>query len=211
MAIDHFWLNLRTAVSLISPTITTDWKDLDPVILERRIGTALMGLTPRSLEGFDPEDFTFLDQHQQAELGLAVERFRAIVGEVSRDQPVTPQQTEQALDSFETILRILQPHRFRDAESFQTQVRLGTKLQGRLPRWVTGLRCETGTDTAGDLALWIWVEVTDDATTKGRIEKEGQVIHDLIESAYRETGGRRWPFIRFRSPDAFARRQGGAA
>lgn len=211
MAIDDFWLNLRTAASLYSPTVAADSPRVDTGYLERMLRGAVMWLTPRSVDGFDPNDFQFLDEDQQARLRAVVERFRAVASSVPGNQPATRPQAEEGRAAFAEILQILQPHRFRDAESFQTQVLLERGLRGQLPRWVTGLFCETGTDVGGDPAVWIWVEVTDDATTKGRIEKEGQGVHELISAAYRRIGGRRWPFIRFRSPDALARREGGAA
>jgi hypothetical protein len=211
MAIDDFWLNIRTAASFYAPTVTTDMPHLDAEELERMLRAAVMWLTPDAVDGFDPNDFKFLDEQRQAALRASVERFRAVASQVPVNRAATRAQAEAGRAAFADILQILQPHRFRDAESFQTQVLLERALQGKLPRWVTGLFCETGTDVGGDPAIWIWVEVTDDATTKGRVEKEGQAIHDQIDSAYRKIGGRRWPFIRFRSPDAFARREGGAA
>src|SRR5207244_5250542 len=59
--------------------------------------------------------------------------------------------------AFGEILRLLQPHRFRDAESFRTQTLLSRELRGEWPDWVTGLFCETGTDVGGDPAIWIWI------------------------------------------------------
>jgi hypothetical protein len=211
MAIDDFWLNLRTAASLFAPTATADSARVDAGHVERMLRGAAMWLTPGSVDGFDPNDFRFLGEEQQETLRMSIERFRAAASQVPGNEPATRSQAEEGRAAFGEILRILQPHRFRDAESFRTQVLLERELRGQLPRWVTGLSCETGTDVVGDPAVWIWVEVTDAATKKGRIEKAGQGLHERIAAAYRRVGGRRWPFIRFRSPDAFARREGGAA
>jgi hypothetical protein len=210
MAIDDFWLNLRTAASFYAPSVAVD-APLDAGAVERMLRGAMMWLTPRSVEGFNEDDFAFLEEEQRATLRENVERFRTVASQVPAKKPATPEQVEQGQAAFGEILRILQPHRFRDAESLQTQILLERELRGKLPRWVTGISCETGLDLTDDPAIWIRVDVTDSATDKGLIEKHGLAIAEEIRSAYQRIGGRRWPFVRFRSPDAFAHREEGSA
>lgn len=207
MAIEEFWSNLRTAVGLFASTGAVDLAKEKPDREERfqRIGDGW--LTERTVDGFDPNEFRFLDEEQQAALTKSVERFRAAAREVRADKPATQLQTEEGRGALEEILHILQPHKFRDAESFWTQVVLERELQALLPAWVTGICCECGVDSVGGAAVWIWIDVKDRAVEKRLIEKEGQALHEVIEDAYRRTGGRRWPYIRFRSPDAFARKK----
>jgi hypothetical protein len=211
MAIDDFWRNLQTAASLYAPSATTDSAHVDAGAMEQMLRGAVRWLTPRSVDGFRIEDFEFLEEEQRSILGESVERFLAVARQVPGNKPATPEQAEEGRAAFEAILRVLQPDRFKDAESFRTQVLLDRELEGKLPGWVTGISCETGLDLVGDPAIWIWVDVTDDATNRRKVAKEGQAIHETIETAYRRIGGRRWPFIRFRSPDASARRQGASA
>lgn len=201
MALDDFWASIRTAASLHSPTVAADTPEA-VAAWERILRQARLWLTPRSVEGYDPVDFSFLDEGEQTRLRDGVERFRAAAGQVAADAAPTERQAKEGDAAFRAILALLRPHRFRDAESFRTQILLDRALQGGLPPWVTAVACETGTDLGGDPAIWIWVDVTDEATRRGKVEKEGQAIHDRIESAYHRIGGRRWPYIRFRSPDA---------
>jgi hypothetical protein len=211
MAIEEFWLNLRTAASFYASTVTADSAHVDAGHLERMLRGAGMWLTPRSVDGFDPSDFSFLAEEKQEALRTTVERFRAVARQVPANKPATRQQAEEGRTAFGDLLSLLQPHRFRDAESFQTQVELERELLGKLPRWVTGIFCETGRDLSDEPAVWIWVEVTDEATDKNRIAKYGQRIEEEITSAYRQIGGRRWPFVRFRNPSEMAGRQGVAS
>jgi hypothetical protein len=208
MAIDDFWRNLRTAASLYAPSAVTDLPHADPEALERMLRGARLWLTARSVEGFEPDDFAFLDDERREALRESVDRFRSIATHVPGNKPATPEQVEAGGAAFREILHLLQPHRFGDAESFRTQVLLDRELQGKLPRWVTGLFCETGQDVADDPAVWIWVEVTDEATEKRLVVKHGQRIDEEVTSAYRRIGGRRWPFVRFRNPSELVDRQG---
>lgn len=211
MAIDDFWRNLRTAASLVAPSATTDWLDADTGAVESHLRAAMIWLTPRSVDGFDPNDFRFLDEDQQVALQESIERFRKVAEQVPGNKPATRLHAKEGRNAFGEILKLLQPHRFKDAESFRMQVLLERELKGQLPDWVTGIDCETGLDLSDEPAIWIWVHVTDDAVDKGKFAKQVLAIHDAVEAAYQRIGGRRWPFVRFQNPDAFAHRKGASA
>jgi hypothetical protein len=211
MALDEFWINFRNAVSYYATTAEAAASYLGASIPELVQRDAVRWLALRSAEGFDLNDFRFLSKDEQAALRASVERFRAAASQVLGNNPVPRPLVEGGRTAFAELLRILQPYRFRDVESLRTQVLLERDFQGKLPRWVTGISCETGTDHMGEEAIWIWIHVTDEATTKGTVEKGSHALRELVKEAYHQIGGRLWPFIRFRSPDAFARRGGGAA
>lgn len=170
-----------------------------------------MWLTPGSVDDYDPADFSFLGDEQQAKLTRSVERFRAVAEKVPGSKPATREQEQEARAAFDDILQLLQPLQFRDAESFRTQTLMRRELRGKLPKWVTSITCETGVDLIDEPAIRIWLDVTDDAVDKRKIEKHGNAIHDTVDEAYRRIGGKRWPFVRFRSPDAFAMSKGVSA
>jgi len=195
MAIEDFWNHLRGAAGAFARATSED----------------VTWLNRESVRDFDPNDFRFLPEDQRTALATGVDRFLAVANRVPDDAEPTRSQIDQGRTAFGEILAILQPHRFWDAESFRTQTLIEPELRGKLPRWVTGISCETFTDLDGDPAIRIWVDVTDKATDKGKIEKEGDSIDRAVESAYRRIGGQLWTSIRFRSPDAFLRREGGAA
>jgi hypothetical protein len=210
MAIDEFWRNLQTEASFYAASATADAPYPDPSAVEQLLRGAETWLTPQSADGFRIEDFAFLEEERRSVLQENVERFLDVARRVPANKRATRDQVGEGRAAFEAILGVLQPQRFRDAESFRTQVLLERELNGQLPPWVTGIFCETGLDLVGDPAIWIWVDVTDEAV-KRKVAKEGQAIHETIETAYRRIGGRRWPFIRFRSPDKSFRRQGASA
>ncbi len=197
MAVEEFWQNLRAAAPLLgSPSGAPE---ADPSAW----------LKPRTVDGFDPAEFTFLPADQWQALEERVRRFRAVAAAVPKKRPPTPEQVREARAALTGVLELLPTHQFWDAESFRTHVGLNRELAGQLPKWVTGVTCETGEDHIGDPVMRIWVDVTDKAVDQRKIEKHGRTIRGQVEEAYYAVGGRRMAFIRFRSPDAFAR--GGAA
>lgn len=67
-----------------------------------------------------------------------------------------------------------------------------------LPRWVEGLRFETGEDWVGDPALWIWVELEDEAARRD-FNRKINLVQGQIQEAIRVLDIGIWPFIRFRT------------
>jgi hypothetical protein len=72
-------------------------------------------------------------------------------GKLQADDMLLPEGAEKWVEagSIPQLLRILQPHRFPDAERVRIQAALDRELPGTLPPWVTGISCETATDVAG--------------------------------------------------------------
>jgi hypothetical protein len=211
MAIEEFWSNLRGAAGWLVRTMPEDPAHADAATLERMFQYARMWLTPRSVEGFDPDEFAFLPDEHRAALQESVERFRSVVDRMPRKKPPKRELLEEGRVALRAILDLIHLLEFVDAESFRTTVLLERELRGRLPHWVTGISCRSGLDLADDPAIWIQVDVTDAAVDKKLIAKHWQKINDEIESAYRRIGGRRWVFYRYHSLDAFAHQQGESA
>lgn len=198
MAIDLFWRNLRTAAGLFGPLAET--ADADAARLERALRGPALWLTPRSVNGFDVRDFDFLEPAQQEALGASVEKFRAVANQVSPKKPASASQKKEAGQAFLEILKILKPDQFIEADAFRIQTLLERELQGKLPSWVKGITCETGTDTGDDPAVWIWLHVTDEATDRGLVAKHAIGILEEAQSAFDRIGSHRWPYILFRNP-----------
>jgi hypothetical protein len=166
-----------------------------------------MWLTPRSMGGFDPNDFAFLDEETRTALQEGVERFRAVADRMPRKKPPRRELLEEGRAALRPIVDLLQPLEYVDGESFRTRILLQRELRGKLTRWVTGISCRTGIDLTDDPAIWIQVDVTDAAVDRKLIDKKGQEIDDEIKEAYWRIGGRRYLYIRYHSPGAFAHRK----
>jgi len=199
MAADEFWLNLRTSASLIAPSVSTDVPGQNADEVERRLREAAIWLTPGTVAGYDPEAFSFLASPERQQLSRAVSDFLDVARQVPGDGPASRPQLRQGWEAFQTLLRLLRPHQFTDFETFKIQYRLERELAGKLPPWVEGLACETGVDVADDPALWIWLNVSQEAVDNDLVIKEGPRVHDEVVRAARRLHTGRWPFVRFRS------------
>ncbi len=93
----------------------------------------------------------------------------------------------------------LNGHQFPYLEAFQIQYRLERQLKGKLPAWIESFNCEIGTDVVGDPAVWVWLNVSQEAAANDLVVKEGEQVRDLVQTAVRRLRVGRWPFVRFRS------------
>jgi hypothetical protein len=207
MAIDEFWANLQGAASWLVHIEKQDLAHADAATRERTLVEAREWLKPRSVGGFDPNDFAFLDDQTRAALQEGVERFRAIADRMPRKKPPSWELLEEGRDALRAIVDLLHPFEYVDGESFRTRILLERELRGKLPRWVTGISCRTGLDLVDEPAIWIQVDVTEAAVNKKLIAKHWPEIDDEIKEAYWRIGGRRYVFIRYDSSDAFAHRK----
>lgn len=189
MAIDEFWANIRAAVELVDSPETTRW------------------LVPRSVGGFDPSEFDFLDEKRYAALTSSVERFRAVIRSVSWVRPAIGPRLEEGRAVFAEIVRILQPQKFRDADSFRLQVLWERELREVLPDWVTGLSGETDTDHLGEPVVRVCVHMTNEALKRGWFLERDRTVDDTIRNVYRDSGGKLRLSLRYQSPGELAQAQ----
>jgi hypothetical protein len=199
MALKDFWLNVRTGARFLTPGTTADSPRLDVASIERTLGAAPVWLTPKSVAGFNPEDFQFLPGKDQKALREAVERFLEVARQLPRHQPGTEQQVQQALPQFARIIEILRPDKYADAQAFVIGKRLEQHLANQIPPTVLELRYETGPDWAGDPALWIWVILKDEATAKGLLLPNARQVRELLEDGVSELGFEHFPHVRVRA------------
>jgi len=199
MSLRDFWISVRLGAGLISPKASVDSATLDANQMERILRGADLWLTPKAVEGFDEGDFGFLTPDERSRLAEHVTRFREIASTVPGNAPATNDQVRQALPELRAILEIIRPDKYGDPDAFVLGKRLEQQVQGDLPEWVRELRVETGHDASGDPALWVWVEVEDDAMTDEGFTRRIRQVKTLLENALRTISPDRWPYVRFRT------------
>ncbi len=154
---------------------------------------AVPWLTPATVEGFDPDDFTFLPQSERDERKTSVERFRKVAETVPDSGPATKEPIKEALPRFRRILETLRPDRIPDVDGFRA-VKMLESLQ--FPE-VVNVIWEFDTDATGEPAIRVWVVMKDEVAKRpGFFEKEVK-IRDQIDLALRRLGLRWWPYIGF--------------
>lgn len=107
VALGDFWLNVRRAARKVAPDVIAEGPKLDSAAIQQKLRDAVLWLTPKSVEGFDPSDFEFLSPAERKALTEAVKRFRQIAERVPPDKPATDEQIQQALPQFQRIVEIL--------------------------------------------------------------------------------------------------------
>ena len=90
----NFLANLRIARNLfVHPQrVETDSGAVDTAAVADSLARAAIWLTPRSVLGFNADDFAELGSVRQAELQTAVQNFRAVATQVPADKPATREQ-----------------------------------------------------------------------------------------------------------------------
>jgi hypothetical protein len=196
----EFWLNLRTAARLLTPTATSDSPQLSSATLESMLRRAVIWLTPKAVESFRPDDFGFLDPRDLRALAEGVQKFRAVARQVDPGKPAADSEIEQALVPFRRVLEILRPDNYADPEALILGHSIDRQLPDALRSAVAELRFETGPDSTGDPALWIWVILKDEATaTDDLLLAHARTIREAIERIVFDLHIERWPYVRFRS------------
>jgi hypothetical protein len=107
MAKTDFILSVRTAVGFLDPEVQTDSQSLDSAEIRQQVRHAVVWLTPRSVEGFVPQDFAELPEPQRNELNAEVEAFRSVAEQVPAGAPATEEQIEAALPHFLRIVSLV--------------------------------------------------------------------------------------------------------
>jgi hypothetical protein len=104
---DEFVQNLRLAASTVAPSVHTDSEQLSARQISRRLARAALWMTPKAVEGYDPEDFRDLPKDQQEDLRNAVGEFKPLASSVPPDEPATDEQYKRGLELFTRIVSLV--------------------------------------------------------------------------------------------------------
>jgi hypothetical protein len=200
MALQDFWISVRTAARLLAPQVVADAPRIDKESIERSLQRATLWLTPRAVDGFKEADFDFLAPEERTRLAKQVVDFRAVASTVSPKATASDETVKQALPLFRDIILALEFDRYGDAEAYRLGKQIEHELMSDWPDELGELRFETGLDHTGDPAIRILGLVKDDAApTDERFLNCTRTLRPLIESTARTVAPDRWPYVSFRS------------
>lgn len=212
MALDEFWRNVRAAARFIRPSAIADSPSLDATKISKMLESSDFWLAPAAVRGYVETDFSFLAPGDQQQLSDAVELFRAVAQNVNPKGPATPEQVAKARPAFQSILELLEFHRYGDAEAFRLGKIIEQKLTPLHPAHLDHLRFRTGLDSTGDPALWVWGYVAQtgeyDETT---FLEWADDIRRVVDPICREFAPEGRAFLYFRSTAEQAELEGAAA
>jgi hypothetical protein len=189
--------NLRVARNLlVHGGVTTDCRRLDSAALSRALTRAAIWLTPSSVKGFRPADFSELGAPKQQALADAVQEFERVARQVPPDAPATNDQFSEAKAALESVLAILGNYLPSHEEDTEIRTALATV---DFPTWVLNWDYEVGSDEDGVPALWVTLYADENAVPPDQFGRRASAIIPELRSALTAAGIRRWPYIRMRT------------
>ncbi len=199
MSLRDFWVNVRVASGLPLYQPVVDLPKLDPGQIEQNLRASDRWLTPKSVEGFNVVDFSFLSQPEIDALTEQVRRFRKVAFQVPWDTAPTPEQVEQAIPSLVKIIEMLEFHRYGDAEAYRLGRQIENAIQSRRPPMLVELRFYTGPDSTGDPGLWIYSILEEGTVEEPAYWQKVKAIDRLLDSESRSVAPERWPYTHIRT------------
>ena len=103
MAKKEFFLSVRTAIRIGASKVELVGVPDSPATTERRLANAALWLTPKAVEGYDPDDFRDASSDVQNELREAVQAFAEFAGAKST-QVVGASERERGADLFRRVV-----------------------------------------------------------------------------------------------------------
>jgi hypothetical protein len=101
--------------------------------------------------------------------------------------------------AFRKILEVIRPDKYADFEAFVIGKKIENLVRDEIPDWVKEMVFETGYDSIGEPALWIWAEVEDFAAEDDVFRENTQLVREILRQAATEVCPDRWPYVRFRT------------
>lgn len=166
MARHEFLENLRLARNLFTaPRLMVDDPTLDPQAWERLLFRRALWLTPRSVEGFDVDDFKELGPDRQRELDDAVREFLNVAKQVPPTATPTNDQYTRAAAALRKLLDFLALYVGMSEEEERFREVVGNLA---LPDWVVNWSYRFDTDYYDDPVIRVTLFI--DERTAPRIE-----------------------------------------
>ncbi|MGO9111375.1 MAG: hypothetical protein ACLP9L_19280 [Thermoguttaceae bacterium] len=195
MSKQEFLDNFRIARSLFAhPRVQTDSPTLDPQALEKMMARAAIWLTPKSVKGFNADDFPELGLDRQRELRAAISEFLHVAQQVPPTEQASQQQLSAAGAAFAKILPILEPYLPEE----------GTNVEKALenvafPASVANWDYELGSDEDGVPAVWVNLYVDEASAPRRELVRLAPQMTTNIRRALLAEGISRWPYVRVRT------------
>ncbi len=193
----EFLANFRIARNLFAhPQFTINGAG-DGAALERLIRSAIW-LTPKSVAGFNADQFTELGPDRQRNLDAAVKRFSEVAVQVPPDAPATDEQFHEAAGAFAKMLEILEPYVPIPDEARKVENALA-EVGKEFPAWVLNWDYELGSDSDDLAAVWVNVYVDDRTASAGQLGRYASEWTTKVRKSLTAAGVDRWPYVRVRT------------
>ena len=200
MALQDFWMNVRSAAGPIVRQADIDSPKLDPTEIERDLRGSTQLLTPRAVAGFDEKDFEFLPDTDRKRLAELVKDFRSLVPRLYSREPVPEDVVVRALPLFRDIILLLEFNRYEDPEAYRLGKQIEREIADLWPPELAELQFKTKLDHSGEPGIWIRAWLTEEASgTDDLFLKNAKELRHWLDPIARDVAPDRFPYLSFRS------------
>lgn len=195
----EFLVNFRVARNLFAhPQVVMASGGGDPAAVERKLVRSALWLTPKSVAGFNAEDFRELGPDRRRELDAAVQAFREVAGQVPANAPATEEQFHKGAGAFTRLLEILAPYVPVADEARKVEAALAA-VNKELAEWVLNWDYELGSDADGLPAVWVDVFADERGSPLSQLGGYVAGWTAKMRESLMAAGIDRWPYVRVRT------------
>ena len=193
----EFLDNLRIARNLFyHPQVASDSTNINTDQVARTLARAAIWLTPKSMQGFNADDFPELGAQQQQALKDAVQEFNAIASQVPAKSCATTEQYSAAAVAFLKTLSLLESYIPLPQEAKKIE-RVLQSLD--FDSYVVNWDYELSTDEDGAAKIRINLFVDDEIIQTNRLGRIASELTLKIHQKLKDAKINRWPYLRIRS------------
>lgn len=152
---------------------------------------AAVWLTPKSLRGFNAEDFPELGPSQRSELEAAVRDFLDVAKQVAPNETATSEQLASATSVFRRILAILEPYLTIPAEAKKVEKAIASV---DFPGWIVNWDYKLKNNSDDEPAVWIDFFTDDQTMSRMDMVRSMNRVTPQIRDAIWAAGIDRWAY-----------------
>lgn len=165
------------------------------VVNDQAYARTAIWCTPKSVAGFDPNDFKELSDQKRAELADAVDDFLQAVQNIAPGSFPTAAELSDAMPPFEQLMRLLEPYMFYPNEVAAVEKSLGSLLP--LPDWIVNWDFEVKEDFNDQPAVYLAFYVDESSYPRKKLGETATHLFSRISALLRSSGLQYWPYVRF--------------
>lgn len=194
MARYEFLQNFRVARNLFfHPRVETENPRLDEKSIQQDLVRSAIWLTPKSVKGFEPEDFQELDAGMRKELDDAVREFLGVASQVPATQPATPEQYHAAAAAFSKIMKLLEPYLVTPYEGERIEEAMKAIS---FPEWVVNWEYEVTENSEGEPAVYFNVFIDEQNAPRSELGRFASKVTWQIRDVFFKSRVERLPYVR---------------
>lgn len=156
-------------------------------------------LTPNAVAEINSRDFLGLRDAEKQQLDSHCQQFLTIAEEVETRGEASREQISEALQHFQAIRKLIEPHTRGTWNSELVQALFQIITDPATPDYIVGFDYDLGDDSTGEPSLWVWIVIDDTRVKLEEAVSQLPTMYDRISSVLEELKIERNLYLGFRS------------